>query len=176
MSVQASVKAGFWTSLWRALTGGLSERDSVVPADPTIIAPALTAWALTARAIETLATEKLAPETPGPATGAPIALDASVSAPSRFGSGVVFGLSARLASTQSLNSPVQRREGKAAVVPRDLKVVQGVKAKPKAAAAIVKKSQPSRHVWLSSRPQPHKSADIIKFVPRSQRASAVRAA
>ncbi len=146
MLVSASKKVGFWKNLWRVFTGVPTPAAAAEVVVPPIVMPA-------------------------PAAFIPDAV-----AHARFGSGAIFGLSARLASTHSLNSPVQRREGKAAVVPREMKVVQGVKAKPKAVEAIVKKSRPNRHVWLSSRPQQHKSADIIKFVPRSQRQAAKRAA
>ena len=139
MSVQNFANVGFWKTLWSVLTGGAPKLDAARRVEPSIDTREL------------------------------IALDREVPASSRFGSGSVFGLSARLASTQSINTPILRREGKAAVVPRETKVVQSVKAKPKAVEAIVKKSRPNRHVWLSSRPQTNKSAVIIKFAPRSQR-------
>ena len=112
---------------------------------------------------------------PEPIVPAPFVLDRDVGAPSRIGASENFMLAARLASAHSLNAPVQRRDGKPPVTPRAGKPLQAQKAKPRAAATVVKKTQPARHVCLSSRPEP-KSADIIRFVPRSQRQGLVRAA
>ena len=89
--------------------------------------------------------------------------------------GADFMLAARLASTQALNAPKHRRDGKAPVTPPIFSKPAQAKAKPKAAVAIVKKSQPARHVWLSARPE-QKNADIIRLQPRAQRPGLKRVA
>lgn len=158
MSVHNLEKPGFWKTLWRTLAGTTPmAAKTVVEASSPALKPVFV-------------------PVPAPGMTAPVALDRKAAASSRFGSGDTFMLAARLASAQSLNAPVQRRDGKPPITPRQSKPVQGQKAKPKAAAAVAKKSQPARHVWLSSRPEPKQSADIIRFVPRSQRQGHSRAA
>ncbi len=161
MSVNVRETVGFWTTFWRALTGGAQKETGAALVAPPTVEPTIAKASIGEPAMSTTVANVLARD---------------VTVASRFGSGAVFGLSARLASTNALNTPVQRREGKAAIVPRQQKAIQSVKAKPKAVEAVAKKCAPARHVWLSSRAPLIKSADIIKFVPRSQRLAAKRAA
>ena len=146
MSVQLSEQNGWFNRLWSAFWSSMAVGSNSVAARPAHAMPA------------------------------PIALDRQVVVHARFGSSPEFMLAARLASAQSLNSPVLRRNGKAAVTPRVTKAVPALKAKPKTVEATVKKIRPARVVWLSARPEQRTSAEIVKFVPRSQRQSITRAA
>ena len=89
--------------------------------------------------------------------------------------GTDFMLAARLASTQSLNTPKHRRDGKSPVTPPLFCKPAQAKAKRKAPIAVVKKTAPTRHVWLSARPE-KKEAEIIRLQPRGQRAGLKRVA
>ena len=160
MSVAHIENAGFWMSLWRRFTGSTPvieqfamDTSGRVPAPPMIEAPV---WKLA------VATAALVQSTP--------AVSRADARPRQE-----FMLAARLASTQSLNPP-KLRDGKAPVQPREVQPVgAGRKAKPKAPVSAVKRTMPQRHVWLSTR-SPVKTAEIVRFAPRTGQQNAKRAA
>ena len=160
MSVAHIERTGFWTSLWRRLTGSspvivqfAKDTSGRVPAPPVVEAPV----------------RKLAVASAALVQSTPVAPHADARPPQDF------MLAARLASAQSLNSP-KLRDGKAPVTPREVKpIAAGRKAKPKAPVPAPKKTMPQRHVWLSSRPTV-RTAEIVRFVPRTGQQYGKRAA
>ncbi len=166
MSVADIEASGFWKSMWLRLTGNApvvaqfaKDTPGRVPAPPMLEAPVRKPAAAMPIAIPPVR----------PAISFAAASIAAPANPARF------MLAARLASTHSLNTP-KHRDGKAPVSPRDVKpVAAGIKAKPKTTEAVVKTSVPQRHVWLSARP-PVKTAEIVRFQPKSSRQAGKRAA